>query len=78
MGKPVGVQIHRADGTVLNCELVNEGIDDEGMDCWVIANAVYQHGDHVTVEQLPAMTGIGFRARGIRDKTLEVEWEDEP
>jgi hypothetical protein len=61
--KPVGVRLHRADGTVLDVELVDEGVDDEGMRNWVIANAVYRPGDHITIAVLPAMTGITFQAR---------------
>ena len=61
--KPVGVRLHRADGSVLDCELVDEGVDDEGMHNWAIANAVYRPGDSVTVEELPGHTSIGFVAR---------------
>jgi hypothetical protein len=77
--KPTGVRLHRKDGTVLNCELVCEGVDGEGMEQWRIANAVYQHGDYITVEELPGMTSLGFRAgQSIRGKELDIEWQDEP
>jgi hypothetical protein len=79
--KPVGVRLHRADGTVLNCELADEGVDDEGMHNWRIANAVYRPGDSITVEELPPMTGVGFTAprllHGGALKGLDIEW-DEP
>jgi hypothetical protein len=74
--KPVGVQLRRRDGTVIDCELVHKGVDEQGMDLWLIANAIYQPGDQITVEQMPAMTGIGFRApRGMRE--LDVEWTED-
>jgi len=60
MAKPENVQIHRPDGTVLNCELAHEGVDDEGMDHWVIANAVFHPADHVTIGVLPPKTSLGF------------------
>jgi hypothetical protein len=59
-GGPVGVQLHRADGTVLNCELADEGVTAEGLHHWVIANAVYRLGDKITCEVLPGRTSIGF------------------
>jgi len=58
--KPTGVKLRRADGTVLDVELVHEGVDGEGMDCWAIANAVYRPGDQITIVALPARTSIGF------------------
>jgi hypothetical protein len=60
--KPKNVRLHRADGTVLNCELFHQGVDDEGMDCWVIANADYRPGDNVTMDELPGRTSVSFRA----------------
>lgn len=61
--KPVGVRLHRADGTVLNCELIDQGVDEHGMHNWAIANAQYLPGDNVTIEELPGRTSIGFVAR---------------
>jgi hypothetical protein len=76
--KPTGVRLHRADGTVLNCELVHKGVDGEGMDQWLIANAQYRDGDQITVV-LPGMTGIGFRAADVQPGSeLNIEWSDEP
>lgn len=78
--KPVGVRLHRADGSVLNCELADEGVDADGMHNWRIANIVYREGDSITVEMLPPMTGIGFSApRGPRGPMtgMDIEW-DEP
>jgi hypothetical protein len=75
--KPTGVRLHRADGTVLNCELADKGVDDKGMHNWEIANAVYRPGDNITIEMLPPRTGIGFKA--IPGMTgMEMEWSDEP
>jgi hypothetical protein len=78
--KPVGVRLHRADGTVLNVELADEGVDEAGMHNWRIANAVYRPGDSITVAELPPMTGIGFTApRGPHGPLtgMDIEW-DEP
>jgi hypothetical protein len=61
--KPVGVQVRRTDGTVLNAELVHEGVDDDsGLDTWLIANIDYRPGDTVLIAELPPCTAIGFRA----------------
>jgi hypothetical protein len=60
--KPTGVRLHRADGSVINCELVHLGYDEEGMDNWEIAGVDYRPGDHLTIEVMPAKTGISFRA----------------
>lgn len=74
--KPVGVRLHRADGTVLNCELADDGVDADGMRQWVIANAVYQPGDQITIEEMPPRTGITFRARPDISGA-EIAWTDE-
>jgi hypothetical protein len=60
--KPTGVRVHRADGTVLNAELVHNGPDHEGLDNWLIANIDYRPGDNVSIEELPPRTSISFRA----------------
>jgi hypothetical protein len=63
IGKPENVQVHRPDGTIIDCELVHEGIDDQGMDRWVIAGVDFNMGeDHLTIGVMPARTSIGFRA----------------
>jgi hypothetical protein len=37
------VRIYRGDtGEEVPCELVHQGIDDEGMDQWLIANTTFQ------------------------------------
>jgi len=59
---PTGVRIRRADGSVLECELVDDGVDENGIHNWMIANAVYQVGDEVTCEMLPGQSSIGFMA----------------
>ena len=77
--KPTGVRLHRADGTVINCELVDEGVDDSGMHNWRIANVIYRSGDHITVDELPPCTGIGFSApRGPHGPmtTMDIEWSE--
>jgi len=60
MAKPTDVRIERADGTVLHCELVHEGVDDEGVDHWLIANAQWRPSDQIKIGVLPARTSIGF------------------
>jgi hypothetical protein len=60
--KPEGVRLHRADGTVLDVELFHQGVDDEGLDVWVVANARHRPGDRLTVETLPGRTAIEFTA----------------
>lgn len=75
MNGPEGVQIHRADGTVLDAELFDEGVDREGMHNWRIANAVYQIGDQVTCRLLPGRTSIGFTAHVPRGTQFEISGE---
>lgn len=71
MTAPVGVRLHRADGTILNCELV----DENGMRQWVIANAEYRPGDRITAEMIPGRTGITFAApQGVSG--ADISWTD--
>jgi len=60
--KPEGVRIVCADGSELECELVHEGVDANGIDQWLIANAVLRidQGDTVRIRMFPGRTGIGF------------------
>lgn len=60
--KPTNVQLHRADGTVVDCELVHQGLDENGFDQWLIAGVTYRPGDRLTMDVLPARTGITFAA----------------
>jgi hypothetical protein len=72
MGKPEGVQIHRGDGTVLNCELIHRGVFDDGEDHWEVAGIEFhpEHGDFITVQEVPPKISISFRG---------PKWEpDEP
>lgn len=69
--KPTNVQIHRTNGETLNCELAHLGTDPDGMDCWEIANAVYQPGDELTIAIFPTQTRIRF---ATTKDALEVHW----
>jgi len=61
--KPTDVKLHRANGTVINCELVHDGPNEDGVDEWSIVGVVYRPGDHISVGILPARTGITIAAR---------------
>lgn len=62
MGKPINVRIQRADGTMLDCELEHVGTDAEGDHWWIKDHVVdLPGGDHVTAEEIPARTSLGFR-----------------
>lgn len=63
MGKPRNVQIHRGDGSTLNCELVHAGISEDGMDHWDIVGVEFhpEQGDHLTADEIPPRTSLGFR-----------------
>lgn len=79
MNGPEGVKLHRADGTVLDVELFDAGVDDEGMHVWEVANAVYQLGDNLTVDVMPGRTSITFRASvppEVRPTGFDIEWQD--
>jgi hypothetical protein len=60
MARPEGVQIRRGDGTVIDCELVHEGVDERGMDRWMIAGVEFhpEHGDQVYVQEIPPRTSL--------------------
>jgi len=59
--KPVNVRIIRGDtGVEVPCELVHDGVDEDGMDQWLIANVTFRIGiDELRVGVLPPRTGIG-------------------
>ena len=61
MAKPKGVKVHRADGQILQAELVHDGIAEDGCDHWVIASPQVDldAGDQITCEELPARTSLG-------------------
>ena len=63
MSKPVNVRIHRGDtGIEVPCELVHDGVDEEGMDQWLIANAVFRPGiDELRIDVMPPRTGIALQ-----------------
>ena len=77
MGKPEGVRVHRTDTDEwVDCELIHKGVDDEGMDCWLIAGVVVRPDvDEVLVAVMPAMTGIGFTP-SHRPVSMTIEGED--
>ena len=61
MAEPQGVRIVREDGTEVPCELVHEGVDEQGIDQWVIANAVFHVGrDRLHIDRFPGRTGLAF------------------
>ena len=70
MARPEGVQIRRGDGSVLDCELIHEGPDEDGMDHWCIVGAEFhpERGDQIHMDVLPPRTSIGFRM---------PDWEDD-
>jgi len=63
MSKPVNVRIHRGDtGIDVPCELMHKGMDEDGMDQWLIANATFRPGiDTVLIGVLPPRTGIALQ-----------------
>lgn len=58
MAKPDGVRIIRTDGTELECELINRGISDEGVDVWEITGVTLRDGDKIQCAVLPPKTSI--------------------
>lgn len=61
MAKPEGVVIVRADGTELNCELVHEGVDEDGMDRWLVTGVKFNpRVDKIRIQHMPPRTGLGF------------------
>lgn len=60
MGRPEGVQVVRGDsGEVIPCELVHEGVNEDGMDVWRVAGVtVRPYLDQLKVAVLPPRTSI--------------------
>lgn len=63
MAKPEGVKIVRTDGTELDCELVNRGVDAEGLDVWEVTGVTVRHGDRLQVAVMPPRTSIVMDAK---------------
>jgi hypothetical protein len=61
--RPEGVKVLRADGTVLPCELVYRGREEDGQHLWEVAGMVLQPGDELYADVMPGHTGIsiGFK-----------------
>jgi hypothetical protein len=61
--RPEGVKVLRADGTVMPCELVYRGREDDGQHLWEVAGMVLQPGDQLYADVMPGHTGIsiGFK-----------------
>lgn len=64
MARPEGVKVVRVDGTELDCELVNVGLDEKGMDVWEVTGVTFNEGDRLKVAVLPAKTTISVAAVG--------------
>ena len=58
--KPENVRVQRANGDEIACELIHEGTDDNGMDCWRIAGVEFhpEYGDCIKVGVFPPSTSI--------------------
>jgi hypothetical protein len=60
-GRPEGVRIVHPDGSVVLCEVAFDRVDPDGTNVWsVMSKFDWEHGDHVEIEHLPAMTGVEF------------------
>jgi hypothetical protein len=57
--RPEGVRVLRANGEVLDCELVYVGRDN-GNHCWAVGGAVLRDGDRLLVDTMPPHTGIEY------------------
>lgn len=63
MSRPTDVQVVRADGRIVPCELAPKGTDADGIDVWEIATELH-HGDALKVGILPGRTAIEFPTDG--------------
>lgn len=63
MAKPEGVKVVRTDGTELDCELINVGVDADGLDAWRITGVELRDGDKIQCAVLPARTSIVVSAK---------------
>lgn len=69
MPRPIGVWLRRPDGPPISLDddLVNEGVDDDGIDNWTIGYAGFRPGvDKIDCEVLPGKTSLGFSVRADR------------
>jgi len=64
----------------LDDDLVNDGVDAEGIDNWTIGYAGFRPGiDQLDCDVLPPKTSIGFRVPGDRVPprgTMTASWQD--
>jgi hypothetical protein len=68
INEPEGVQLHRGDGSIIDCELLHEGVDDEGMDQWLITGVEFhpEYGDTITIAVFPPRCGLEFQAPALK------------
>jgi hypothetical protein len=74
--EPEGVRITRANGEVVECELVYEGRDDDKIDVWTIT-IMMQQGDKLSVDVWPAKCGIqGKAAEPPPGTKFDLTWRE--
>lgn len=78
MAIPEGARIIRGDGTVLYPELVHLGVDEEGIDQWEVAGAVWNpaDGDRFELDLLPSDTMLHVRSSTIPQGSWTYEDSD--
>lgn len=79
MAKPENVRVYRKDtGETVHCELIHQGVDDEGMDNWLVAGVEFRAGlDELQIDVLPPMSGITFAGPFNTGFSMQYEEKDD-